>query len=518
VTTSEREFRRLEAQQLRRLAAAMAHWLAQLAARLRAAGVRLHPRRLPDVLRAWGAGLRAWVARVRLAGTRLPAHEQRQLIVLTLVLATGLLALLGASLRAGGGWPGIPALVPPLFVTLQPRPTATPDPRATPVPTRSIFWWFSGTPQLGEEDDATPAAPSAADEYVIYMPLIAQNEPTVGRLPATQEPEPPPVEPTPNWPNGLNRLTNSKLGIHTVTNNDPYIMEYIRRSRPRVVKAVDDLGWLAEVAQVSPNTILIGRLNSDQDESTILTMPPEEAADAYIAKQLERYRLNPAVDYWEGWNEFVPVSNERMAWYARFEARRACAMEDLGLRAAVGGFSVGVPEYEQMLYFLPALEAAYNCNGIFTLHEYNSPDMRCLTDSNQAGIIPGAPQINGTLVGPLTLRYRFWYEGLLKPRGMGSLPLVISELGIANILTIADCNDPGGDGWHGYSDYLVDQYGPTAAEGYVKVLGWYDDEMLKDDYVWGATIFTAGSQSNAHWRTMDIHEALVPLAHYSVGK
>ena len=82
-----------------------------------------------------------------------------------------LLGLLGVSVRLGGGWPEIPALIPPLFVTLNtPRPTSTPNPnatpgdKATPVPTRSIFWWLVGTPELGEDEGTphTPAAPKPA--------------------------------------------------------------------------------------------------------------------------------------------------------------------------------------------------------------------------------------------------------------------------------------------------------------------------------------------------------------------
>jgi hypothetical protein len=446
----------------------------------------------------------------------LDPEQRRQLSGLTLVLTGSLLILLGLSLRAGSNWPDLPALIPPLNVSPN-AAGATPSATPTPAPTRSIFWWFSGTPQLGEEGvTRTPAAP-ARDQWDYYAPLVLYNYGVPGLPPATQVPEPPKAEPTPNWPDGLSHLTNSKLGVHVIANNDPYIMEFIRRARPRVVKSVDDLGWLADVKRVSPNTLTIGRLNTDQDEGALLSKDPVVAADDYIAAQLERYRLNPGVDVWEGPNEFVPVDAARMQWFARFEARRACRMQELGLRAAVGGFSVGVPEYDQMDDFLPALEAAYRCNGIFTLHEYNSPDMRCLTDTGRAGIIPGAPQLSDTLYGPLTLRYRFWYEGYLKPRGMGSLPLVISELGLANILTIADCNDPGGDGWKAYNQYWIDHgVGADGPQAYVNVLAWYDQEMRKDSYVLGATIFTAGARLGGGWFSMDIHDMLNPLAWYAV--
>src|SRR4029078_6771946 len=74
--------------------------------------------------------------------------------------------------------------------------------------------------------------------------------------------EPPPAPPTPRWPDGLTSQTTSTLGLHVVRNSDPYIMEYVRRVRPRVMKSVDDLGWLSEVKQDSPNTLTIGAFNA----------------------------------------------------------------------------------------------------------------------------------------------------------------------------------------------------------------------------------------------------------------
>jgi hypothetical protein len=452
---------------------------------------------------------------------QLDPEQRRQLSGISLVLSGSLLILLGLSLRAGSRWPEIPALVPPLYVTLN-APRGTPTATPTPAPTHSVFWWFSGTPQLGEEAvtrTPRPAGPEQSGATVFYLPLILYGETIVGRPPSTQVPEPQAVEPTPDWPDGLSRLTNSKLGLHVVTNNDAYIMEFVRRARPRVVKSVDDLGWLADVKRVSPNTLTLGRLNSDQNEDQVLVVSPEQAADEYIAAQLERYRLNPGVDVWEGWNEFVPVDRERMAWYARFEARRACQMQALGFRAAVGGFSVGVPEYDQMADFMPALEAAYRCDGIFTLHEYNSPTMDCGVTSGRAGIIPGAPNLGSVELGYHTLRYRFWYEGYLKPRGLGTLPLVISEAGVEGRPTPGGpCDDPSGRAWKAYQNWWVaNGEGATGDAAYINVLSWYDTRLRQDSYVVGATVFTGGAiQSDSTWYPFDLHDAFVALAKYAV--
>ena len=41
----------------------------------------------------------------------------------------------------------------------------------------------------------------------------------------------------------------------------------------------------------------------------------------------------------------------------------------------MGGFSAGVPEYDEFAQFLPAIQAAKQHGGILTLHEYDAPVM-----------------------------------------------------------------------------------------------------------------------------------------------
>ncbi len=382
--------------------------------------------------------------------------------------------------------------------------------RATPAPTFQND--ARSTQTIGNEPPiilptATPAT------YTSYLPSISLF---ITLTPTHAQFDVPP--PTPNWPDALAGLTHSKLGLHVIQNNDPYVMEFVRRVHPRVVKAVGDVGWLADVKAASSATVTVGRI-SEQTEDWALTVDPNEAADRYITSQLERYRANPAVDYWEGWNEYDPNDDAKLQWYAQFEAARACKMQALGLRAAVGGFATGVPEYNEMQMFLPALEAAHRCGGIFTLHEYNSPTLACGAGPTSQDRLPGAPDLPGVTVGYLSLRYRYWYEGLLKPRGLGDLPLVISELGIQG--PARNCGDPGNltGGWKTYADWWRQQgIGPGGAESYVNVLAWYDNQIRQDPYVIGATIFTAGAQDSANgWHTFDVHEVIIPLAYYVVG-
>jgi hypothetical protein len=232
-----------------------------------------------------------------------------------------------------------------------------------------------------------------------------------------------------------------------------------------------------------------------------------QVARDFVAKNLEQYQLNPAVDYWEGWNE--PGVKGQMAWYAAFEAERVRVMAEHGFRAAVGGFSAGVPEWEEFAAFLPAIEAAHAHGGIFTLHEYDAPTME---RSVGAGL-PGRPAHPNR--GALTLRYRWWYEDFLKPRGL-VVPLVVSEAGIDG--GIGGRPGPSGLGWQDFAGYWPTfNQGTDPTHPYVYQLAWYDAQLRQDDYVIGFTVFTAGALGD-RWKSFDITPILREIATYVVGQ
>jgi hypothetical protein len=346
----------------------------------------------------------------------------------------------------------------PIAATL--APSATPMlPTRTPLPT----------------DTPTPTA--TATRYVSVLP----------DLPPTDE------------------LGPSKLGLHVVRNNDPAIMEFVRQAQPAVMKAVDDLGFLAEVKEVSPRTITIGRhsIKGSQDYDG----DPEEEARRFVEEYLEIYRLNPAVDYWEGWNEPDP-NYQNMIWYSRFEQERVRQMAAHGFRTAIGGFATGVPEMDEFQLFLPAIQAAIDHGGILTLHEYGAPDMAYLYGDP----LPGYPAYPDR--GSLTFRYRWFYREFLEPGGM-VIPLVISEAGIDGI--IGNRPGPPGLGWWDFQSYWERQgLGATGREAFINQLAWYDAGVRQDGYLIGFTVFTAGGFG--YWEQYDINPLLPELAAYVVGQ
>lgn len=374
----------------------------------------------------------------------------------------------------------------------------------------------------------TPLSSSAVGSQptTLFVPMLSRSYgPPTYFAPAARDPEPffsIDNLSTTSWP-AASQMSESKLSVHAIGRGDPYMMEFVRSARPRIFKTVGDFGWMAEVKAVDPNIIVIGRVYG-QDESWVLNLDPAAAATEYINRNLGHYQSNPSIDYWEGWNEFVwsPGEATRLQWFAQFESERACQMQARGMRAAVGGFAVGWPNsYAEFEHVLPIFEAANRCGAIFHLHEYNRPLMYCGVASNRPDLIPGAPAISQP-AGPLTLRYRFWYEGWLRPRGLANVPLVISETGIDRVPATGDCAavdpyplDPSHVTWKHHGEWWVQNgVGPTSELAYINQLAWFDRELRHDSYVLGATIFTMGASDGGGWQKFDIHDAVIPLANY----
>ena len=365
--------------------------------------------------------------------------QRRRIINMLLILlgTSVLVALMGvAAYRIV--WPQRERLAQAVVGRLRPQPSATPDPTMlTPdaPDTSSAGAHLTPTPEPTEERIALP---------LVGRPPTATPSPEATRTPTptprpTRTPTPTPT-PTLPWPDALTEPGPSKLGLHVQWNNSPEIMEYVRRMRPAVIKVVSDFGFLAEVKQVSPNTVIVARMEED---SQPMEGDPIQAARHFVATHLDEYLRHPAVDYWEGYNE--PGVHGNMEWYAAFEAERVRVMAQHGLRTAIGGFSTGVPEWEDLVAFLPAIRVAKDHGGILTLHEYDAPTM----DRSVGMGLPDRP--GQPHRGVLTLRYRWWYEELLKPQGL-AIPLVISEAGVDGLVS----NRPGpadGRGWLDFCDY-----------------------------------------------------------------
>lgn len=293
----------------------------------------------------------------------------------------------------------------------------------------------------------------------------------------------------------------SKIGIHVTRNGSPAIMEFVKTAQPAVVVAVGDLGWLAEVKKASPDTLTLGRL-IEGDQS--FDGDPQERAREFVQANLPIYAGNVGVDYWLGWNEPVIDELEQMEWYAAFEAERIIAMAEHGLQAAVGNFSVGTPEANEFEGFLPALKVAKDYGAILAVHEYSAPT---LFDGVGAAI-PGFQGGDG--FGALTLRYRYWYEHIMRPHDL-VVPLVVTEAGIdGGVLRLGSASPLG------WRDFALGERVPEIVvvdrqDSYLEQLSWYDDQLRRDPYVLGFAIFNVGDD-DGEWESFDITSLLPQLA------
>lgn len=376
-------------------------------------------------------------------------------------------------------------------------PTSTPRP--TTLPTLA--------PTL--PPGVTPTATVAASPTV-------KPSPSATRAAAGSFGAPPIPGPSPTWsvyafPTRAPASGPTKLGLH-VTLNSGGALDYVAAVHPPVMKGVDDIGYLKDVKQLSPNTITIGRFVVDQPN--IGEGDAAQRAIDFVNEQLPRYlQHRDYVDYWEGWNE---VTYPNYEWYAVFEAARACEMQKHGLRAAIGGFSTGTPEPWQFEAFIPAIEAGIRCGAILTTHEYGAPTMylwwsQGLPPSYGHPAVPAYPDR-----GPLIGRYRFLYYDMLLPRGL-NIPLVISEAGIDGGAGAGQ--RPGYSavqGWMGFWDYWGADLGVTdPVQFYVDQLAWYDGLLRQDSFVIGATIFNVAGGTNPAWASFEASSILPELAEYA---
>jgi len=324
----------------------------------------------------------------------------------------------------------------------------------------------------------TPTAlPQVTGTALPPTPMVSPLTPEVTRTP---------------WPTATpaSYTRPSKLGLVVQRFSSPQIMDVIRVGRPKVIKIIDDLGSAGVVKEQSPDTLIVGRVSVDYDFDSIRAKGNRSAdrhAESFIAKNLDKYKSHPSVDYWEGYNEPMISSAELMADYAAFEAERVKQMAALGYKCSIGNFSTGAPSLELWADFLPALEAAQEYGGCLSLHEYSAPTMQFGFGRYQLD-----PAGDAGDVGWYTVRYRQVYRHHL-PADL-HVPLIITECGIDGL--IEPRPGPAGAGWRDYVKYWrQNNIAPDGVTGYLDQLTWYDEELQKDDYVVGATIYAAGADS-----------------------
>lgn len=358
----------------------------------------------------------------------------------------------------------------------------------SPTPTR--------TPRpLTASPTSTPTASLTLPPASATNTPSATLTPTLTPLPtATPTPVATPFPPGPP----------TKLGLF-VTRNDPRIFELLRTGNVTLVKTMEyDSNFAAEIKQVSPNTLLVGRIDIDQVDLSGMNDPRAAArafADRLLPIATEPRRL-AAFDGWESFNEPVASDETQMARLAEFEAERTRLLAAAGVRSVIGNFSTGLPPLEWWPAFRPALEAAIAHKGFLGLHEYSAPTMQYGTSQDLLDWRSDPAQ-----EGWLTLRYRKVYRNYLQPNNL-ALPLLLTEVGIDGY--IGERPGPVGKGWMDFAGYWAELgMGADAPGNYMELLAWYDAQLQQDPYVLGAAIFVAGASPG--WETYEVLDEVFPF-------
>ena len=233
-----------------------------------------------------------------------------------------------------------------------------------------------------------------------------------------------------------------------------------------------NFGLLLETQEISPQTMRVARAYTPQYDNSEDILNWTDAFMQQRAGEIVQWVFDhsnaqerAAVHYWELLNEIDPLGGDLgleadHAW-AQFGAlcKYLCeAATARSLHILTPAFNYGTPEWSQMQAFVSSgVFRAMKLGGHgLSLHEGVHPDS---SDPLAFGPIPGAPSVPGA--GPTVFRYRYLYEGLLRPQRL-VVPLLISEL------------------------YLGGGFGVEALPRLV----FYDKQVRADGYVLGHALFT----------------------------
>lgn len=260
----------------------------------------------------------------------------------------------------------------------------------------------------------------------------------------------------------------SKLSYHIQKPEYPeWLRRHIRESGVRVLKILDpDHGeW-----DPFPSLSVLGRLYFSGDSDKQLIAQGAAGAEEYYRWCEARIVNAPWVEYWEGPNEPDTSTVEALKLWAAFERRRVGIWHEQGWSVASGQFSTGTPQIMPMSVSWEIIGPAIEDSDLLAVHEYGMRGMD--------------PQNDGWHL----LRYRKAVAELVK-LGLRVPPIVITETGIDYD---ANPEEAGWQHWASESEFLHQ-------------LSLYDDELLKDDYVWAATPFT---WMHMGWPSFDVYEGM----------
>jgi hypothetical protein len=267
-----------------------------------------------------------------------------------------------------------------------------------------------------------------------------------------------------------------KYGFHVNAVSDR-VFDAIVRVKPGVIKTLHhDVNFWRRVREIHPTAFIIGRLFTPNQEFR----PDPVGRGREFAERILREEVNrstfeglPLYDAWESFNEVIPESADPgvMEAYDAFQVAfaqpiRAAGFEPVAMNFGTGNF-LGH-------HFVERFQGTLETYQYLGFHEYDWPTMWRLHQESEAE--------NGGMW--LTLRYR---------RTMNEVRRVYPD---RHTVIITECGMTQGAHPQGVGD--VGPWHPShpvSEDDYWASLMWYNDELMKDDYVMGACLFVVGAVS-----------------------